>query len=107
MSEKQYDWTSIANSPKFVALCNKKHRFLFGWWLTGTLVYFLLLVGAGYTPGLFKIRLVGRINVGYGVFLLNFLTTWAIALFYAYKADREFDHEKLALLDEIDAGGKK
>jgi uncharacterized membrane protein (DUF485 family) len=101
VSEKQYDWAAIAKYPKFIELCQKKNTFLYLWWLVGTLIYFLLLVGAGYTPELFKIKLIGRINVGYAIFTFNFIGTWAIALYYAYKADNEFDRMALELFNEV------
>ncbi len=59
MAEKQYDWGAIAKNPKFVELHHKKSVFLFGWWIFSTVYYFLLPIGAAYTPGLFKIKVIG------------------------------------------------
>ena len=56
MAEKQYDWAAIAQNPKFKELHHKKSAFLFGWWIFSTAYYFLLPIGAAYTPGLFKIK---------------------------------------------------
>ncbi len=56
MAEKQYDWAKIAKNPKFVELHHRKSAFLFGWWIFSTIYYFLLPIGAAYTPGLFKSR---------------------------------------------------
>ena len=60
MAERQYDWAAIAKNPKFVELHHKKQLFLFGWWIFSTVYYFLLPIGAAYTPGLFKIKIDRR-----------------------------------------------
>jgi len=62
-----------SKNPKFVELHHKKTAFLFGWWIFSSVFYFLLPIGAGYAPGLFKIQVLGRINVGYLFALSQFL----------------------------------
>lgn len=101
MSEKQYDWTAIAQHPKFVELHRKKTVFLFGWWIFSTLYYFLLQIGAGYTPEIFKIKIIGNINFGYLFALSQFLVSWGVAMYYAHVAHRDFDRLTRELLDEL------
>jgi uncharacterized membrane protein (DUF485 family) len=107
MPDKEYQWSAIAKDSRFVEHCQKKNRFLVLWWGLGSLVYFLLLIGAGYATELFKVKVIGRINVGYLLFVFNFISTWAIAIYYYYKADREFDPNTRELLSELDKGGRQ
>jgi len=101
MSKKLRDWTVIANSPKFVELNREKTRFLFGWWIIGSLSYFALLLAAAYIPGMFRLKVLGNINLGYILCLLQFFISWAIAMFYAYKANKDFDRLARELVAEI------
>lgn len=107
MADKQYDWSSIARHPRFIEHCKRKDRFIYFWWLVGTLVYFLLLIGVGYTPELFRVKVVGRVNVAYACFLFIFVCTWGSALYYAYKADTDFDPNGQELMDELTREGKQ
>jgi uncharacterized membrane protein (DUF485 family) len=101
MAEKQYDWAAIAKNPKFVELHHKKSAFLFGWWIFSTVYYFLLPIGAAYTPGLFKIKVIGVINFGYVFALSQFIVSWALAHYYAHVANKDFDRLTRELVDEL------
>ena len=91
MAEKQYDWAAIAKNPKFVELHHKKSAFLFGWWIFSTVYYFLLPIGAAYTPGLFKIKIIGNVNFGYLFALSQFLMAFVVAWVYSRWAARRID----------------
>ena len=101
MAERQRDWAAIANHPKFVELHRRKRIFLYGWWAISAGCYFLLLLGAGYTPGLFGVEVFGNINVGYLLALAQFVLSFAIAIHYGRVADRDFDRLTEELLEEI------
>jgi len=101
MAEKQYDWAAIAKNPKFVELHHKKTAFLFGWWAFSCVYYFLLPIGAAYTPGIFKIKMIGVINFGYVFALSQFFVSWGIALYYAHVANKDFDRLTRELIDEL------
>lgn len=103
---KVYDWDAITGHPKFLKLQKKKTRFLFGWWIFAAINYFLLLLGAGYAPELFKVKLIGPINVGFTYALFQFLIAWGIAIYYAHKANREFDQLTRELVDELEQEGQ-
>lgn len=100
MSTK-YDWDAIAENPKFQELTRRKTAFLFGWWAFAAVLYLLLLLGAGYTPDLFKIKVIGNVNVCYLFALLQFLSSWGIAIYYAHVANKDFDRLTEELLKEI------
>jgi len=101
MAERQYDWTAIANNPKFKELHHKKSAFLFGWWIFSSVYYFLLPLGAAYAPTLFKVQILGRVNFGYLFALSQFFVSWGIAIYYAHVANKDFDRLTRELVDEL------
>ena len=101
MTEKKVNWAAIANNPKFVELHRKKTWFLVGLWLVGAISYFLVLIGAMYAPGLFNTKIIGRLNFGYLFCLFQFVLSWAIAIIYTRKSNREFDPLTTELVELI------
>lgn len=101
MAEKTYDWEQIAKNSRFVELKRTKNRFLFSWWIAATIYYFLLPIISGYLPDLFKIKVLGVINFGYLFILSQFLVAFGIAIYYAHKANRDFDRLTQQLLAEL------
>ena len=101
MAEKQRNWAEIASNPLFVELHRKKTLFLYGWWSVSAACYFLLLLGAGYTPQLFNIEVIGNINVGYLFALTQFAISFFIALYYGWMADKTFDRLTNELLEQL------
>lgn len=101
MSEKKHDWSAIARNQKFVELHRRKTAFLFGWWIFSSIYYFLLPIGAAYAPGLFKVQVLGRINVGYLFALSQFFVSWGIAMYYAHVANKDFDRLTRELVADI------
>lgn len=101
MAENQRDWAKIANHPRFVELHRKKMVFLYGWWAFSAGCYFLLLLGAGYTPELFGVEVIGNINVGYLLALAQFVVSFGIAIHYGRVADRDFDRLTQELVKQI------
>lgn len=101
MSESSINWSAIARNPKFVELHHKKTAFLFGWWIFSSIFYFLLPLGAAYAPGLFKVQVFGRINIGYLFALSQFFVSWGIAIYYAHVANKDFDRLTRELVAEV------
>ncbi len=106
MEKETYAWAEIAKSPKFVELKRKKSRFLIMLWLAGVLSYFLLPLGVGYAPGFFKMKVIGRINFAYIFCLYQYVMTLAIALYYTYRANKEFDPLTKEVLEGINKRGQ-
>lgn len=98
---QKYDWDAIADNPKFQELIRRKNTFLFSWWAFAAVLYFLLIAGAGYAPELFRIKVFGNINVCYLFALLQFVSSWGIAMYYAHVANKDFDRLTNALIAEI------
>lgn len=97
----EQNWAEIVKNPAFVELHNKKRRFLYGWWAFSAGSYFLLLLGAGYTPALFGIEVIGNVNVGYLFALSQFVISFVIAVHYGRVADRDFDRLTRELVAQV------
>lgn len=98
---KKYDWDAIAANPKFLELHRRKTTFLFGWWGFAVFFYFILIVGVGYVPDFFRVKVIGNINVCYVFALLQFLSSWGIAIYYAHVANKDFDRLTEELVNEL------
>ncbi|MCM2359756.1 MAG: DUF485 domain-containing protein [Geobacteraceae bacterium] len=97
MAAKQYDWSKIAQNPKYLELKSRKRKFLFGWWLASSIYYFSLPILSGYAPALFKAKAIGVINLGYLFILSQFVMAFFVAIYYTKVANSEFDR----LTDEL------
>lgn len=101
MGAKEYNWSEIAQHPKYLQLKSRKRTFLFGWWIAASIYYFLLPVLSGYAPDLFKIKILGAINLGYFFILSQYVMTFFVAAYYTKIANSEFDRMTNELLKEI------
>jgi uncharacterized membrane protein (DUF485 family) len=101
MAEIKYDWSKIAQNPKYLELKRRKRVFLFGWWAAASAYYFLLPILSGYFPELFKIKVIGVINVGYLFILSQYVMTFFVAFYYTKVANSEFDRLTNELINDI------
>lgn len=85
------NWVAIDQDPRFQQLHSKKTRFLWGLMVFSIVYYFLLPIGAGYFPELYRIKVWGPVNVGILFALSEFIVAWGIAWIYARRANSEFD----------------
>lgn len=91
MNGNSIDWAALARMPQFIELHTKRKSFLLTLWCFGSLCFYLLPICAGYFPEFMRIKLLGRLNVGYFFCLLEFALIWGIALYYARKSNAVFD----------------
>jgi uncharacterized membrane protein (DUF485 family) len=96
MASPSYNWSAIDADPRFQSLHARKMRFLWGLMVFSVVYYFLLPVGAGYFPDLYKTKVWGVVNFGLLFALSQFIVAWAIAYIYARRA-AQYD----AMADEI------
>ncbi|MCM2358740.1 MAG: DUF485 domain-containing protein [Geobacteraceae bacterium] len=106
MAEQQKDWAALAKTPKFMELHRRKKSFLLTLWCLGSIMFYLLPICAGYAPGLMKMRIIGRLNLGYFFCLFEFAMTWAIALYYTHRSNTYFDPLTKEVLAEISKGAQ-
>ena len=107
MAAKSYNWSEIAQHPKYLQLKSKKRTFLFGWWIASSVYYFLLPILSGYVPDLFRIKIIGAINFGYLFILSQFVVAIFVAIYYTRVANNEFDRLTAELVNEIHSGEGK
>jgi uncharacterized membrane protein (DUF485 family) len=94
-------YTELQNSAEFVDLRRRFRRFVFpmtAFFLTWYFLYVLLSV---YAKDFMGSKLVGNITWGLTLGLLQFVTTFAITMYYARWADREFDTRAEALAHKM------
>lgn len=105
MSQTSVDWEAIEADPRFQNLHRRKSRFLWSLMAFSLAYYFLLPLGAAFTPELFSRQVWGPLNVGLLFALSEFIVAWGVAIVYSRRANREFD----ALAAEIvaNAGGSR
>lgn len=105
MNPKDIDWYAVAADPRFIDLHRRKSRFLWGLMAFSLVYYFLLPLGAAYTPGLFRRQIWGPMNVGLLFALSEFGVAWGVAVIYSRRANREFDALAAELVASV--GGRK
>jgi uncharacterized membrane protein (DUF485 family) len=91
------DWKRIETDPRFRHLNSTKSLFLWGLMAFSVVYYFMLPIGAGWFPDLFKVRLWGPVNFGLVFAWSQFLVAWGIAFVYARRANSHYD----VLADEL------
>lgn len=101
MKEQVYDWLAISKTPTFKLLQRKKSVFLFSLWMVGALPYLLLIIAATYAPELLRIRVLGRVNIGYIFCMSQFFSMTVISIYYYLKTSRDFDPITKDFLEKI------
>ena len=100
-------YQDVQDSPDFRELRSRLRRFVFPA-SVGFLVWYLaFILLASYEREFMAIKVLGNINVGLVIGLLQFVSTFAITMIYARWADREFDPTATRLRDHIEAGEVK
>ena len=103
------DWKAIDSDPRFQELHRKKMRFLWGLMVFSMFYYFLLPIGAAYYQDLFKVKLWGPVNFGIVFALSEFVVAWALAFWYARRANAVFDPMAAEIVRDAEKkmGGRK
>ncbi|MFB8241159.1 DUF485 domain-containing protein [Kitasatospora purpeofusca] len=87
----------IEESAEFRGLRSSFRSFAFPVTIGFVLWYLLYVLLSSYAPGLMGTRVVGHINVALVLGLLQFVTTFAIAAWYARYAARRLDPPAAAI----------
>lgn len=104
MAEQQYDWTAIANHPKFKEIHHRKSNFLIGWWVFSSIFYFALPLAAGFTTeqtSFFNQKIIGVMPLLYIFALAQYALCIGIALYYAHWANKISDRLTAELLQDL------
>lgn len=92
----------IEESQEFRELRNSFRSFAFPVTLGFILWYLLYVLLSSYAPAFMAAKVVGHINVALVLGLLQFLTTFAIAAWYARYADRRLDPPATAIRERFE-----
>jgi uncharacterized membrane protein (DUF485 family) len=92
---------AMQNSPEFAELRNKFRRFVFPLTALFLAWYFLYVFLSVWAKDFMGTRVFGNITWGLILGLLQFVSTFAITMYYARWADREFDPRAEALAQKM------
>ncbi len=97
-------YEEVQASEEFSELRRRFRRFVFP--VTGLFLawYFLYVILAAYADDFMSTKVLGNINIGLILGLLQFVSTFAITMIYARWADREFDPTADRLREHIETG---
>ena len=85
------DFQEVQQRPEFKELRHRHRSFVFPMAIAFLLWYFLYVLLADYAHGFMSIKLVGNINVGLVLGLLQFVSTFAITMWYVSYANKKLD----------------
>lgn len=80
-------------SPEFAALRHRFRSFIFPLTAAFLTWYFLYVLLAAFAPSFMAIKVFGNVNVGMVFGLLQFVSTFAITMWYRRWANNVFDPE--------------
>jgi uncharacterized membrane protein (DUF485 family) len=99
------DWESVQSSPEFQDLRHRLRSFVFP--VTGLFLgwYLLYVLAATYAPDFMSAKIGGgNITVGLIFGLLQFVSTFAITIWYVRYSNRRLDPLAEQLRDELERG---
>lgn len=89
-------------TPEFADLRSRLRRFIFPMSALFLAWYLLYVVLASYAPEFMAIKVVGNINVGLIIGLLQFVSTFVITTLYVRFANKHIDPAAEALRERIE-----
>ncbi len=96
------NWEEVQDSPDFAHLRHALRSFIFPVTIAFLVWYFTYVLCAAFARDFMNIKVIGEFNIGLVFGLLQFVTTFLIALFYARHMNSKFDPEADKLRDEIE-----
>ncbi|WP_395725372.1 DUF485 domain-containing protein [Nakamurella sp.] len=101
-SAETVNWEELQDSPAFAHLRQALRSFIFPVTVAFLVWYFTYVLCAAFARDFMNIKVFGEFNIGLIFGLLQFVTTFLIALFYARHMNSKFDPEADKLRDEIE-----
>ena len=90
-------------SPEFQELRSRFRSFVFPMTIAFLVWYFLYVILSTYAHDFMSTKVVGEINVGLVFGLLQFVTTFAITMFYVSFANKKLDPPAEAIRERLQA----
>src|SRR4051794_17684689 len=98
------DFQQVQQTPRFRELRRRHRSFVFPMAAAFLLWYFLYVLLADYAHEFMSTKVVGNINIGLVLGLLQFVTTFTITMWYVSYANRKLDPVAAELRAELEAG---
>ena len=98
-------YLAVLASPEFQDLRHRYRRWVLPVTVASLLWYFAYVILAAYATDFMSQRIVGNINVGLVLGLLQFVTTFAVTWAYVRYADRVLDPRSSRIRAEMEAEG--
>lgn len=101
-SEAQY--LAVQQTPEFQDLRRRYRRWVIPVVIASLLWYFAYVVLAAYAHDFMSQKVVGNVNVGLIMGLLQFVTTFGVTALYIRYADRVLDPASSRIREEMEGG---
>lgn len=101
---RQIDFEAVQRDGRFRELRRTHRSFVFPMAAAFLIWYFLYVLLADYANEFMSTKVIGNINVGLILGLLQFVSTFAITMAYVAHANRRFDPLAAELRDELEGG---
>ena len=99
-------WVTAQRSPEFVQMRKKLRWFVFPMTAFFLLWYFLYVALAAFAPAFMAIRVLGNINLGLIIGLLQFVSTFTITTIYVAFANKNIDPPGTHIREQLEAGAR-
>jgi uncharacterized membrane protein (DUF485 family) len=97
------DFQEVQQRPEFQELRRRHRSFVFPMAIAFLLWYFLYVLLADYAVGFMSIKVLGNINVGLVLGLLQFVSTFAITMWYVSYANKKLDPIAAGLRHDLES----
>jgi len=101
--EGSIDYVAFETSDRFVNLQRRRRRFVVPLAVFFLVWYFAFVLVAAYLPDVMAIRVIGSVNLGLVLGLGQFVTTFAITIWYVAFSNRVLDPLGAELRAELEA----
>lgn len=99
-------WTEVQSSAEFVELRRRLRVFVFPMTVLFLVWYLTYVLLADYAPEFMSTKVVGNINLGLVLGLLQFVSTFAVTAAYIRHADKVLDPASSRLLDHFEGDAR-
>ncbi|WP_214365792.1 DUF485 domain-containing protein [Pseudonocardia sp. H11422] len=96
-------YEQVQDSPEFADLRRRLRNFVFPMSVAFLLWYLAYVLLASYAPGFMATKVLGNINIGLIIGLLQFVTTFAITTVYVRYANKHLDPAAERLREQIES----
>jgi uncharacterized membrane protein (DUF485 family) len=102
------DWVAIERSPEFRELTKRKRAFVVPATIFFMAWYFGFIFLTGYAPDFMGRKFIADgLTVGYFLAVMQFVTTWVLAVMYVRRANRFFDPLAARAREAAEAAGAR